>query len=199
MGSTQILHGFPYLLFEMQQRLRKIIFGLLVLAGGLSSCTTSFEAATRESQPLLSEKSSPSPVVQSSNSSEFAALEQSVYQQVNQYRKSHNLPPLKWDAQITQQARNHSQAMASGKVPFSHNGFDGRVKSIGKSVAYRAAAENVAYNQGYSDPGKQAVQGWLKSPGHLENIEGNFDLTGVGVTKNAKGEYYLTQIFIKGR
>ena len=193
------MYGFSYLLFEMQKHLRKIIFGLLVLTGGLSSCATSFEADIRESLPPLSEKSSPSPVVQPSTSNEFAALEQSVYQQVNQYRKSKNLPPLKWNPQITQEARNHSQAMASGKTPFSHDGFDRRVKAIDKSVAYRAAAENVAYNQGYSDPGKQAVQGWLKSPGHLKNIEGNFDLTGVGITKNAKGEYYLTQIFIKGR
>jgi uncharacterized protein YkwD len=30
-------------------------------------------------------------------------------------------------------------------------------------------------------------------------MEGNFDLTGIGVSKNAKGEYYLTQIFIKRR
>jgi uncharacterized protein YkwD len=50
---------------------------------------------------------------------------------------------------------------------------------------------------GYSKPDQQAVQGWLKSPGHYKNIVGDFDMSGIGVTKNAKGEYYLTQIFIK--
>jgi uncharacterized protein YkwD len=30
-------------------------------------------------------------------------------------------------------------------------------------------------------------------------MEGNYDFTGIGITKNAKGEYYLTQVFIKRR
>jgi uncharacterized protein YkwD len=46
-----------------------------------------------------------------------------------------------------QQSRIHSEAMASGQVPFSHNGFEGRVKAIAKSIPYRSAAENVAYNR----------------------------------------------------
>ncbi|HEY9649405.1 MAG TPA: CAP domain-containing protein, partial [Coleofasciculaceae cyanobacterium] len=127
------------------------------------------------------------------------SMEQSVHQQINQYRQSRNLPPLTLNAQITEQARLHSADMASGRVPFSHNGFDGRVRAIARSISYRSAAENVAYNQGYSNPGEQAVQGWLKSTGHRQNIEGNYDLTGIGITKNAKGEYYFTQIFIKRR
>lgn len=133
------------------------------------------------------------------NTSSFAALEQSVHNQINQYRKSRNLPPLTLDARISAQSRLHSQAMASGKVPFSHDGFDQRVQVIRQSISYRSAAENVAYNQGYSDPDKQAVQGWLKSSGHHKNIVGQYDLTGIGIAKNAKGEYYLTQIFIKRR
>ncbi len=181
----------------MQNHLTKILFGLLVFVTAMSSCAAS--SVNSRSQPLLSDKSSPATVAQQSNSSQFATLEQSVHQQVNQYRKSRNLPPLGWDARIAQQARIHSQAMASGKVPFSHNGFEGRVKVIAKSIPYRSAAENVAYNQGYSDPGQQAVQGWIKSTGHRHNMEGNFDLTGIGIAKNGKGEYYFTQIFIKRR
>ncbi len=185
----------------MQNHLIKTFFGLLILATGMSSCATSY--LDSGSLPVLSDKSSdksaPTTPAQKANSSQFAAMEQSVHQQVNQYRKSHNLPPLQWDARIAQQARLHSQAMASGKVPFSHNGFEGRVKAIAKSIRYRSAGENVAYNMGYADPGKQAVQGWIKSPGHRHNMEGNFDLTGIGIAKNAKGEYYLTQEFIKRR
>ncbi len=126
-------------------------------------------------------------------------MEESVHQQVNQYRQSRNLPPLKLDARISEQCRIHSQAMASGEATFSHNGFEDRVKAIAKSISYRKAAENLAYNMGYSKPGEQAVEGWIKSPGHRKNMEGDFDITGVGITKNAKGEYYLTQIFIKRR
>ena len=92
------------------------------------------------------------------------SLEQSVLRQINQYRASRKLAPLKLDARISAQAAAHSQAMAAGKVPFSHNGFDQRVKAIARSLPYSSAAENVAYNQGYADPATQAVQGWLNLP-----------------------------------
>ena len=181
----------------MQKRLTKIIFGVLVLGGGLSSCSSSSELFTSINQPLPQESAPSSTVSQRPNSGAFTSLEQSVHKQINDYRKSRNLPPLTLDARITQQSRIHSEAMASGRVPFSHNGFEGRVRAIASAIPYRSAAENVAYNQGYSKPDQQAVQGWLKSPGHYKNIVGDFDLTGIGITKNAKGEYYFTQIFIK--
>lgn len=126
-------------------------------------------------------------------------LEQSVLRQINQYRADRKLPPLQLDARISTQALTHSQAMANGQVPFSHNGFEQRIQTIGKSLPYRSAAENVAYNMGYQDPATQAVKGWLKSPGHLKNIQGQFNLTGIAVARNAKGEYYFTQIFIRSR
>lgn len=183
----------------MQKRLTKIFFGVLVLVGGLSSCSSSYEAFGNGNQPLPAESAPISTLSQKSNPGNYTALEQSVYQKVNQYRKSHQLPPLALDDRINVQARAHSDAMASGRVPFSHNGFEERIKLISRSIPYRSAAENVAYNQGYSDPVQQAVEGWINSPGHRKNMEGNFDLTGVGVSKNAKGEYYFTQIFIKRR
>lgn len=143
----------------------------------------------------------PTPVtVAAAPSPTHSALEQSVHTQINKYRQSKGLAPLTLNATISDQARAHSQAMAQGKVPFSHQGFETRVRVISQKVPYRGAAENVAFNKGYSDPATQAVQGWLKSPGHLKNIQGGqYNLTGVGVVKNAKGEYYLTQIFIQRR
>ncbi len=183
----------------MQKRLTKIIFGMLILGGGLSSCSSSSELFTSINQPLPQESAPSSTVSQRPNTGAFTSLEQSVHKQINDYRKSRNLPPLTLDARITQQSRIHSEAMASGRVPFSHNGFEGRVRAIASAIPYRSAAENVAYNQGYSKPDQQAVQGWLKSPGHYKNIVGDYNLTGIAVAKNAKGEYYFTQIFIKRR
>jgi uncharacterized protein YkwD len=58
------------------------------------------------------------------------------------------------------------------------------------------AAENVASNNGFPDPATTAVQGWLKSPGHLTNIENaTYNQTGVGVSRNKEGSYYFTQLF----
>jgi uncharacterized protein YkwD len=131
------------------------------------------------------------------NTSRYAALEAEIHAKINQYRQSQNLPPLTLDARISEQARIHSQAMASGKATFSHDGFEKRVDAIAKSIPYRSAGENLAYNQGYRAPVDQAVEGWLNSPGHYKNIVGDFDLTGVGVVKTPQGRYYFTQIFIR--
>lgn len=180
-----------------QNHFTQMLVGMLVLTTGLSSCSSSFEFPSGATSSLPSDNAPSSTVSQNPNPSQFATLEQSVYQQVNQYRQSRNLPPLKLDARISEQARLHSQEMASGRVPFSHQGFEGRVKAIAKSISYRRAGENVAYNQGFSNPGQQAVEGWIESTGHRENMEGNFDITGMGVAKNTRGEYYFTQIFIK--
>jgi uncharacterized protein YkwD len=100
---------------------------------------------------------------------------------------------------ISAQARLHSQAMADGSASFSHQGFDDRVELISQILSYRSAAENLAYNQGYSDPVDAAVQGWIKSEGHRRNMVGEFNLTGVGIARNGAGEYYFTQIFIRSR
>ena len=131
------------------------------------------------------------------NNTRFSALEQAIHQKINQYRQSQNLPPLTLDPRISEQARIHSQAMASGKATFSHDGFEKRVDAIAKSIPYRSAGENLAYNQGYRDPVDQAVEGWLNSPGHYKNIVGDFDVTGVGVVKTPQGRYYFSQIFIR--
>lgn len=134
--------------------------------------------------------------VQNTPNPSLTSLEQSTHNQVNEYRRSLNLPPLELDIRISEQARLHSQAMASGKYPFSHQGFEQRVEAIASTISYRSAAENVAYNQGYTDPVTVAVKGWIDSPGHQKNMVGNFNLTGIGIAKNAQNEYYFTQIFI---
>jgi uncharacterized protein YkwD len=139
------------------------------------------------------------PIKIAQSTTDLGSIEQAVHNQVNQYRANRGLPPLTLNATISEQARNHSQNMASGAVPFSHDGFAQRVQAIATKVPYRAAAENVAYNMGYGDPATKAVQGWLNSSGHRQNIEGNYNLTGIGVAQNQSGEYYFTQIFIRRR
>ncbi len=129
------------------------------------------------------------------NNLNSANLEAQVFQQINQYRVSQKLGTLTRNPSIDTQARIHSQNMASGKVPFSHQDFDKRVKAI--NITYRAVAENVAYNQGVQDPASTAVGGWLKSPGHLRNIRSDYNLTGIGVAINNKGEIFFHPDFFK--
>lgn len=168
---------------------------MAILANGLAGC----DSASTANKFLPAKQSQSAPATKAINSSAFTALEQSTHQLINKYRKSRNLGPLTLNPRISEQARLHSQVMASGRVPFSHQGFDQRIQAISRVISYRTASENVAYNKGYSAPDRQAVQGWLNSSGHLKNIQGNYNLTGIGIAKNAKGEYYFTQIFIRSR
>lgn len=178
-----------------------IALSSVVLTAGVVEVSANAESpiAAKKSSSLvpLPAASMTNPIYIAQSTTSPASLEQAVHTQVNQYRASLGLPPLALDSRISNQARTHSQNMANGVVPFSHDGFQARIQELAKVITLRAAAENVAYNQGYRDPATQAVQGWLKSTGHLSNIKANYNLTGIGIAKNSQGKYYFTQIFIR--
>ncbi|AFZ24211.1 uncharacterized protein with SCP/PR1 domains [Cylindrospermum stagnale PCC 7417] len=174
------------------KNLYSVAFGTLFFAGGAFAISTPGLTAVPKTSLVskFSYEIAQSPV-------NTAAIEASVFQQINQYRASLGLPALTRNSAIDSQARNHSQNMAKGTVPFGHNGFQQRVQAI--AIPYSAVAENIAYNQGSSDPATQAVKSWLNSPGHLANIKGNYNLTGIGVASNSQGKIYFTQIFLRSR
>jgi len=121
-------------------------------------------------------------------------LEQAVHDAVNDYRASVGLAALAPDATILEQARGHSDNMMSGAVAFSHDGFEERADAIAEVIPIQSAGENVAYLFGMPDPVTAAVQGWVDSEGHRANLEGDFNLTGLGAAEVGT-EIYLTQIF----
>ncbi|MEH2063284.1 MAG: CAP domain-containing protein [Nostoc sp.] len=167
-----------------------VFLGTLVLSSGAIATPITNPTFTPTSLPV-----SNSTVKIAASNIDTATLEQSIFNQINNYRASQGLPALTRNSAIDNQVRIHSQNMANRTVPFGHNGFAQRVIATG--ISYKAAGENVAFNQGYSDPATVAVQGWLKSPGHLANIRGNYNKTGIGVAKNSQGEIYFTQMFIR--
>ena len=78
----------------------------------------------------------------------------------NEYRATHNLPPLKWHQALADIAREHSEAMGSGRRPIGHAGFAGRVKRI--PFPHGMASENVAMSagEGGATAAQTAVNGW---------------------------------------
>lgn len=174
-----------------------IAISMLVLAGGLMAPLIPGHTSTKSTTGNSPLSIFSHQVATKNVTFQTTALEKSVFEQINRYRVARRLPRLTLNARITQQARVHSQNMARGRVPFSHNGFEQRVNAI--PLRYNSAAENLAFNRGYDDPANQAVIGWIDSPGHLQNIKGNFNVTGIGVATNAQGEVYLTQIFLRTR
>ena len=146
-------------------------------------------------------KSSDSPSAPSSGSgttstSTEAALEQQTHAKINDYRTSKGLAALTWNDVIADQARQHSRNMANGSVAFGHDLFSTRTDAIAEIIPLASAAENVA--SGY-DSAEAVVSGWLSSAGHKANIEGYYNLTGIGVARASNGAAFFTQIFIKSR
>lgn len=128
-----------------------------------------------------------------------SAMEQDTNQLISDYRESIGLGPLELDACVSDVARVHSGDMASGAVPFSHDGFEDRAAEIMEMMAgVSTVGENVAWmTAGYPDPAQTAYEGWLGSPPHLENIEtAAFNLSGMAVVENDAGELYFTHLLV---
>lgn len=127
-----------------------------------------------------------------------ADLEQHVHRLVNEHRTAQGLSPLAFNPEISAIARRHSRDMATGQVGFGHGGFESRRQDITGFIAQPGVGENVAMvPERSSHVGAVAVADWLESPGHRRNIEGSYDLTGVGIAQGPAGEYFLTQLFVK--
>jgi uncharacterized protein YkwD len=120
-------------------------------------------------------------------------MEGQILKLINQHRKSIGLGELQFNDAINAEALKHSQNMANGVVPFSHDGFDGRASRIMSIVGGNAIAENVANGQ---EDAASAVESWLSSSGHRKNIEGNYTITGIGIARGKNGDLFFTQIFL---
>lgn len=123
-------------------------------------------------------------------------IEKETFSLINEYRKKKGLKVLVWDETIAKQSRLHSAKMAE-KQKLSHDDFQARVNILLEKFDLLGAGENVAFNYNVKNPAKTAFEGWIKSKGHRENIEADYNLSAIGINKNKKQEYYFTQIFIK--
>lgn len=123
--------------------------------------------------------------------------EKKIHQLINQYRISINLLPLELDERISQIVREHSEAMVNKKIPFGNCGFEERIRKIARFFPNKAASENVASYHGNPVSEEIIVQFWLKSAKHRKIIQGDYNLTGIGIAQNSDDKYYIIQIFIR--
>jgi uncharacterized protein YkwD len=125
----------------------------------------------------------------------FIRMEKDIFRYVNKHREAVGLPVLSLNDIESEVATRHSFNMANGKLPFGHKDLQKRMHIISTRVGHIVATgENVASGQMSA---QEVVEGWLRSPGHRRNIEGDFTLTGIGIAQNRKGVIYYTQIFTK--
>ena len=126
---------------------------------------------------------------------EYVAMREEVIQYINEYRAKKGLPALEMNDTISEAAFKHCQYMGNKTIRINHDGFEDRMHGLMKQLAPSyGAAENVANGQTNA---KEVVNMWINSRGHRENIEGNYNLSGIGIYKNKNGILYFTHIFIK--
>jgi uncharacterized protein YkwD len=172
-------------------RWRRSVYSGLAGVLAFTACASPSIASGPRTRPPA-----PPGVVGRPNQSE-AALEREIHDLVNRYRREHRLAPLTLDARITEQARRHSVAMATGRARVGHQGFEERIRLLRREMPVRRAAENAGMNKGYAAPARQMMTGWLASPTHRTSIEGPYLVTGIGVARNRAGKIYFTQIFVE--
>lgn len=131
---------------------------------------------------------------------DFGTVEREVARLVNEHRVGRRLPRLSYDTALATIARAHSSAMATRRVPLGHDEFARRAAAAGRIVRLEAVAENVALNNyDVARTASVALRGWVRSTHHRENIEGAFDVTGVGVVRAGDGTFFFTQLFVARR
>ena len=106
---------------------------------------------------------------------------------VNAQRANAGLGALTWNENLVQAAMVRAKECESH---FSHTRPDGRDwYTVNSQIMY---GENLAYLY-YN--ASAAVQAWMDSPTHRQNILGNFNTMGVAVHQTAGGEWYWAQEF----
>ena len=127
-------------------------------------------------------------------------LERRAFELINQQRSLIGLEHLVWSDDAAKIARLHSENMA-GYDFFSHTDLDGlmvndRADSLGIKH-WRAIGENIAYNQGFENPVEFAVERWMLSPKHRDNLlNSRWKESGIGVAVTENGKYYFTEVFL---
>lgn len=125
-------------------------------------------------------------------------VEHLVAKFANERRLQRGLDRLDSDRALTAAAREHSRDMARRWY------FDHESKRYGEPTdrvkKYDSVSENISkeinWNQSPGSIAGDAIEGWMKSPGHRHNIlESNHTRQGVGVWKNGD-EVYLTHMFL---
>lgn len=169
--------------------------------------TGSDDTSTRPARARFSVNAkAPAPVETEVNTAGSISIDQAfenerrAFNLTNEARVKNGLALLAWDSELCRMARIHSEDMAKRQF-FSHQtpeglGLKQRARSVG-ILHFKVLGENIAYNQGFEDPGAFAVERWLTSSQHRANIlSQEFRASAVGTFVAEDGKVYLTQVFI---
>lgn len=128
-------------------------------------------------------------------------IERTIVGLCNQQRRQIGLPELEWDGQLAQAARGHSQDMAERNF-FDHTSpvrgkRDSQARVALAGSKFTLIGENLYWASGHPPDRVPtlAMNNWMKSAGHRENIlGGEYHHVGVGVFRRQE-IFWITQVF----
>lgn len=122
-------------------------------------------------------------------------LEKELLDLINEKRVAYGLSKLSFDTATQKTAKAKAEDLVANNY-FSHNSptygtpFE-MMQNFG--VTYKTAGENIAGNSTLEG----AVNAWMNSQGHRENILNNaYNLTGIGIVKSDTYGYVMVQMFV---
>jgi uncharacterized protein YkwD len=125
---------------------------------------------------------------------EYTSLELETMSLINDYRTSIGLNPLAKINHASYKSEEHDNYMIANNV-VNHDDFVARSENIIKVLGALKVSENIAYNY---NSAKGVFDAWMNSPGHKENIVGDFTHFGIAIRENpVNGRKYYTNIFVK--
>ena len=180
------------------------LFGLIAALAASSFGQNSYQfTASLAGDPALDRPrlvtESPA-TVNASVVAKMRAVERAAFDAINRTRIEHGLQALVWSDELAQIARLHSRNMAE-KHFFAHRDTNNKMVNDRADDAglksWHAIGENIAFNRGFKDPTEKAVELWLDSSLHRQNLlNPSWRETAVGVAIGPDGSYYFTQVFI---
>lgn len=123
----------------------------------------------------------------------------------NRERATRRLGRLTIDPLLIAVARDHSREMMQksyfdhvSPTPGKKTPMDRYLAALGSRPDYACVGENLFYCSVVDvERGHQAL---MHSPAHRDNLLYNrYEKIGVGIQKNAKGEFWVTQLFLSSR
>lgn len=123
---------------------------------------------------------------------------QEAYRLVNDERARRGMQTLRRRADLDAVAYTHARdLMRMNRL--DHTSSDGRqLEHRLAKLDWEWAGENLARNKGYASPAAEAVQGWIASPRHYENMfRPDYSQTGMAALYDPdSGFTYFVQVFI---
>jgi uncharacterized protein YkwD len=134
---------------------------------------------------------------QSFPAKDVQAIEREVFELLNKEREKQGLSIIRLSEPLSLLARKHSQDIASHENlgHLSSSGKDYTDRLVEDRFYFKRNGENVVRSDSFL--AELIHEGFMKSPGHRENIlDPEFDEVGIGIVLSEKKVYYVTPDFL---